>query len=168
MDFSEVSPEKESHQSPDKVLYKTVSESAVPVLDDRTRWRITFRLLVIGILLGIRGITAYSTPDLFIQSKVVATQVDSHALYAISDLMWVRGMLLSIVLPCYLYSLVAGRYLRFMSVIGMVVGCALLWSDMELFMLSSMSELTTVSVALFGMRLIAVWLLVLNYLDIHH
>jgi hypothetical protein len=54
-----------------------------------------------------------------------------------------------------------------MTVFGMVVGCALLWSDMELFMLSSVSEITPVSFALLGMRLIVVWLLVLNYLDIH-
>jgi hypothetical protein len=54
-----------------------------------------------------------------------------------------------------------------MSVFGMVVACALLWSDMELFMLSSVSEITAVSCALLVMRLIAVWLLVQNYLDIH-
>jgi hypothetical protein len=38
---------------------------------------------------------------------------------------------------------------------------------MELFMLSSVSEITAVSFALLVMRLIAVWLLVQNYLDIH-
>jgi len=74
---------------------------------------------------------------------------------------------LLLVLAGYLYAVVAGRYFRFMAVVGMVVSCALLWSDMELFMLTTVSEITAVSFALLGMRLIAVWLLVLNYLDIH-
>jgi hypothetical protein len=81
--------------------------------------------------------------------------------------MQVRGVLLAIALGGYIYALISGRYFRFMSVFGMVVACALLWSDMELFMLSSVSEITAVSCALLVMRLIAVWLLVQNYLDIH-
>ena len=81
--------------------------------------------------------------------------------------MQLRGVLLAILLLGYVYALISDRYFRFMSVTAMVAGCALVWSDIELFMLSSASEITMVSLALLGMRLIAVWLLVQNYLDIH-
>ena len=167
MDSLEVSQEKMPHRASTDALCEVESKISNPRLDDRIRLRILMRLMVIAALLGIRAVTAYFTPDLFIQSKVVGAQVDSSALYPANDLMQVRAMLLVIVLAGYLYSLIADRYFRFMTVFGMVVGCALLWSDMELFMLSSVSEITPVSFALLGMRLIVFWLLVLNYLDIH-
>lgn len=167
MDFLEVSPHKTADQTPDKVQEKTLSESLIPELEDGIRWRICVRLTLVAFLLSIRGVTAYFMPELFIQSKVVAVQIDPAAFHPASDLIQVRVMLLLLVLAGYLYALVAVRCFRFMAVVGMVVSCALLWSDMELFMLTTVSEITAVSFALLGMRLIAVWLLVLNYLDIH-
>ncbi|MGB1868935.1 MAG: hypothetical protein ACPHLL_06570 [Porticoccaceae bacterium] len=181
MDSYEISPDKVISQAQpealEDALYDVYTETAnpapppiiksAPALDSQTRWRISMRLVIIGLLLGIRAITAYFTPDLFIQSKVVSSDINSFGFYPPADLMQLRGVLLAILFVGYIYALISDRYFRFMSVAAMVAGCALLWSDIELFMLSSASEITVVSLALLGMRLIAVWLLVQNYLDIH-
>ena len=176
MDSYEISPQTISSQAQTEAVISSPAPAPGPGptptpntagLDSQTWWRICMRLAVVGVLLGIRAITAYFTPDLFVQSKVVSSQINSFAFYPPADLMQVRGVLLAIAMVGYIYALISGRYFRFMSVFGMVVACALLWSDMELFMLSSVSEITAVSFALLVMRLIAVWLLVQNYLDIH-
>lgn len=176
MDSYEISPQTISSQAQTEAVISSPAPAPGPGptptpntagLDSQTWWRICMRLAVVGVLLGIRAITAYFTPDLFVQSKVVSSQINSFAFYPPADLMQVRGVLLAIAMVGYIYALISGRYFRFMSVFGMVVACALLWSDMELFMLSSVSEITAVSCALLVMRLIAVWLLVQNYLDIH-
>lgn len=178
MDSYEISPQTISSQAQTEAVISSPAPGPGPGpgptptpntagLDSQTWWRICMRLAVVGVLLGIRAITAYFTPDLFVQSKVVSSQINSFAFYPPADLMQVRGVLLAIAMVGYIYALISGRYFRFMSVFGMVVACALLWSDMELFMLSSVSEITAVSCALLVMRLIAVWLLVQNYLDIH-
>lgn len=167
MDSLEVNQKKSLYQAPADDLFEGEYFNPLSRSYRSIRVRIFIRLVVVATLLTIRAVTAYFTPDLFIQSKVVGAQIDSSAVYPANDLMQVRAMLLVIVLAGYLYSLIADRYFRFMTVFGMVVGCALLWSDMELYMLSSVSEITPVSFALLGMRLIVVWLLVLNYLDIH-
>ncbi len=82
---------------------------------------ICVRLTLVAVLLSIRGVTAYFMPELFIQSKVVAVQIDPAAFHPASDLIQVRVMLLLLVLAGYLYAVVAGRYFRFMAVVAMVV-----------------------------------------------
>lgn len=151
----------------EKVSYKVVDRHPELNLGSSIKRVICVRLLVVAALLCIRAVTAYFHPDLFMQSRVLSAQINSFIFYPASEFIQIRGVLLGAVLAGYCYALITGRYYKPMALIAMVVASAFLWSDMELFMISSVTEITTVSFALLAMRVIAVWLLVLNYLDIH-
>ena len=67
----------------------------------------------------------------------------------------------------YYLSLRYRRYLFEISTLAMVFGCAVLWSDLELYIFAQLVSLTTLALGLLVMRVIIVALLILNYLDIH-
>ena len=66
----------------------------------------------------------------------------------------------------YLYSCYKNLYFRSVNVAALIIVCCLIWSDMELFLLASMSNLSNPSLAMVAFRLIPLALLIQNYRDI--
>jgi len=66
----------------------------------------------------------------------------------------------------YLYSCYKNLYFRSVNVAALIIVCCLIWSDMELYLLSSLSDLSKPSLAIVAFRLIPLTLLIQNYRDI--
>tara|TARA_B110000211_G_C14022113_1_gene528170 strand:+ start:604 stop:1071 length:468 start_codon:yes stop_codon:yes gene_type:complete len=66
----------------------------------------------------------------------------------------------------YVYALMTNRYLRAVSFVALMVSIALIWADLQMFLVSSFPDFTMLASVVFGLRLIVIYLLALNYLDI--
>jgi hypothetical protein len=66
----------------------------------------------------------------------------------------------------YFYALLTNSYLRSVSIIALIIPIALIWGDLQMFFLSSFPDFTLIASISFGFRLMAIYLLALNYLDI--
>lgn len=66
----------------------------------------------------------------------------------------------------YLYAIMTNSYLRSASVLSLMVPVALIWADLQMFLVSSFPNFTLIASISFAMRLLVIYLLTLNYLDI--
>lgn len=128
---------------------------------------IIIRLVIVGLLVIVRGLTVLFTPDLFIEPDVFGGGPDVMVMYPISGTVLIRIIIVISIGLGYYLSLRYRRYLSEISTLAMVFGCAVLWSDLELYIFAQLVSLTTLALGLLVMRVIIVALLILNYLDIH-
>lgn len=131
----------------------------------RLRRTITIRMLIVSILVIVRGLTAVFASDLFMGSDIFNSWPSAIDNYPGSVIL-ARGALVIICGLGYFISLWANRYLLEWSLVCMVLGCAVLWSDIELYFIAEIASITTLSMALMSMRIIIVGILISNYLDI--
>jgi len=66
----------------------------------------------------------------------------------------------------YLWSFLTNHYFRTINVLALIIISCLIWSDIEVYVLSSMADLTLPSLGMILFRFIPLTLLFLNYLDI--
>jgi hypothetical protein len=66
----------------------------------------------------------------------------------------------------YLYAIMTNSYLRSASVLSLMVPVALIWADLQMFLVSSFPNFTLIASISFAVRLLVIYLLTLNYLDI--
>ena len=66
----------------------------------------------------------------------------------------------------YLYAIMTNSYLRSVSILGLMVPVALIWADLQMFLVSSFPDFTLIASICFAVRLLVIYLLTLNYLDI--
>jgi hypothetical protein len=66
----------------------------------------------------------------------------------------------------YLYALMTNRYIRSISIVALMVPITLIWADFQMFLVSSFPDFTLTASIGFGLRLVAIYLLALNYIDI--
>ena len=119
-------------------------------------------LIVIGLIL-FRLLILKLYPETYIPLVFDGAGLDAAELGEL-----ITGRLLSgVVLSCvYLYALITNSYLRSVSIIALIVPISLMWADLQMFLVSSFPDFTLVVSISFAMRVLAVYLLLLNYLDI--
>jgi hypothetical protein len=99
---------------------------------------------------------------------VLVTRAETQLLSSdeVSGLFLVRMVMLIVGVGIYLWSFFFNHYFRTINVLALIVVCCLIWSDLEVYVLSSMAALTAPSLAMIVFRFIPLSLLFLNYLDI--
>lgn len=83
------------------------------------------------------------------------------------DKLIISRLLVGLVLVgVYLYAIITNSYLRSVSVLSLMVPVALIWADLQMFLVSSFPHFTLMASISFAVRLLVIYLLTLNYLDI--
>ena len=125
--------------------------------------RIVIRTSIVGFLMTLRGIVAYSFPESL-------SQIDSDGNllggYVSANVLLVRTVLLMVIASIYIYCLWTNKYFRTMSVIALIVAYSLVWADLEIYFFPLAGEMSMVTIVLLLLRLCALGLLFANYLDI--
>ena len=130
------------------------------------RRTIAIRTFIASILVIVRGSTAVFAPNLFLGSDLFVRGTTPVGMYPVASIILARGALTTIYGLGYFISLWSNRYFFEWCLVCMVLGCAVLWRDIELYGITQMATFTTLSLALMSMRIIIVALPSLNYLDI--
>ena len=125
--------------------------------------RIVIRTSIVGFLMTLWGIVAYSFPESL-------SQIDSDGNllggYVSANVLLVRTVLLMVIASIYIYCLWTNKYFRTMSVIALIVAYSLVWADLEIYFFPLAGEMSMVTIVLLLLRLCALGLLFANYLDI--
>jgi len=125
----------------------------------QVRRRILIRaLVVIGLILS-RALLLYLFPQTY-EPLVFGSSGDLQSL--ITARLWVGAGLGGI----YFYALMTNSYIRSVSILALMVPVTLIWADLQMFLISSFPEFTPVVTIGFGLRLAAIYLLAMNYIDI--
>ena len=129
----------------------------------RVEKRIRNRMIAIVIIWIARIIFVSFYPEyhMFTQRQ---TQILSAE--TVNNLLVIRVSLLIIGITIYCTSFYFNRYFRSVNVAALIIVCCIIWSDMEVYILSSISDLTIPSLGMIMIRFIPLTLLFLNYLDV--
>ena len=125
--------------------------------------RIVIRTSIVGLLMTLRGIVAYSFPELLSQTDLQGNLPGS---YISTHVLFVRTVLLTVTASVYIYSLWTNMYFRTTSVIALTVAYSLVWADLEIYVFSMAGAMSVEAVILLLLRLCVLGLLFANYLDI--
>jgi len=128
----------------------------------RLRRRILLRNTALIIILLVRATAMIALPEDYL--KAAFPFLDDSV--NLADIAYTRLLVASFFLSIYLYAFFTNRYLRSASMLGVVVGVALFWSDAGQYLTSGWGSFTIQSSISFGMRILTVTLLVMNYLDV--
>ena len=129
----------------------------------RVRRRIILRTLIIVLLYLARAAILFFTPEYHLYAATFASEMGQQF---VSNIITFRVILLIVILIVYLYAVVYNLYLRTVSVIVISVLFALLWSDLEMYIFSSLEDMKWYFLAQLGMRILGLYLLFKNYLEI--
>jgi hypothetical protein len=131
------------------------------------RWRrlkkkIVLRTGLLVVIILVRAIAMIVLPEEYLKSifPFLEDSVD------LADLAFTRLCIAAFFLGIYIYAVATNRYLRSASMLGVVVGVALLWSDASQYLVWGWDIFSLQSSISFYMRILTVTLLVLNYLDV--
>ena len=99
---------------------------------------------------------------------ILATRAETQLLTPdeVSGLLLIRISMVVLGATIYLLSFFTNQYFRTINVLALVIVSCLIWSDMEVYILSSIGELTLPSLGMIMFRFIPLILLFLNYIDI--
>lgn len=99
---------------------------------------------------------------------ILATRAETQLLTPdeVSGLLLIRISMVVLGATIYLLSFFTNQYFRTINVLALVIVSCLIWSDMEVYILSSIGELTLPSLGMIMFRFIPLTLLFLNYIDI--
>lgn len=128
----------------------------------QTKRRILYRTLLIVAAIAARLFLISFYPELHLQSVFEAKVIDREA---ISSLVIARSLLLSVMGSVYIYSQLSDRHFKIISVMGLVVCSALMWGDLQIFLLAELPGITMISIGFFALRIWVLYLLLQNYLD---
>ena len=99
---------------------------------------------------------------------ILATRAETQLLTPdeVNGLLLIRISMVVLGATIYLLSFFTNQYFRTINVLALVIVSCLIWSDMEVYILSSIGELTLPSLGMIMFRFIPLTLLFLNYIDI--
>ena len=99
---------------------------------------------------------------------ILATRAETQLLTPdeVNGLLLIRISMVVLGATIYLLSFFTNQYFRTINVLALVIVSCLIWSDMEVYILSSIGELTLPSLGMIMFRFITLTLLFLNYIDI--
>ena len=125
--------------------------------------RIRTRCILIAVFWTFRIFLAVYFPEFVLVTREQNPLLSSDGMEA---LLLIRIVLLAFGILIYLWSFFTNYYFRTANVVALIVVCCLIWSDMEVYVLSSLSDLAAPSLGMIAFRFIPLTLLFLNYLDI--
>jgi hypothetical protein len=135
---------------------------------DSFRWQIRKRrvliravLVVVLILFRILMLNVFPqiyVPLVFGDSDVGATELQS--------LITIRLLVGAVLGGLYIYALMANHYVKFASIVALMAPVTLILADLQMFLVSSFPDFTLVASISFGLRLLGIYLLALNYIDL--
>ena len=125
--------------------------------------RIRTRCLLISVFWLLRIFLAVYFPEFILVTREENPLLSSDGMEA---LLLIRIVLLVFGILIYLWSFFTNYYFRTVNVAALIIVCCLIWSDMEVYIISSISDLALPSLGMIMMRFIPLTLLLLNYLDI--
>ena len=134
-----------------------------PALMSRVETRIRNRCILIVVFWAVRIFLAVYFPEFVLVTREQNPLLSSDGMEA---LLLIRIVLLAIGTPIYLWSFFTNYYFRTANVVALIVVCCLIWSDMEVYVISSVNDLALPSLGMIAFRFIPLTLLFLNYLDI--
>ena len=152
-----------SKVSPEELDALFPQYEVTPALMSRVETRIRNRCLLIAVFWTFRIFLAVYFPEFVLVTREQNPLLSSDGMEA---LLLIRIVLLAFGILIYLWSFFTNYYFRTVNVIALIIVCCLIWSDMEVYVLSSLSDLALPSLAMIGFRFIPLTLLFLNYLDI--
>ena len=129
----------------------------------RLKQKILFRSYLVIALLLFRALLLFLFPQSY--SNAI---FDAEGLRPadVTSLVGVRLLVAGVLASVYLFALQTNRYLRSVTILGLIVPCAMIWADLQMFLISSFPSFTTVATIGFLARLLALYLLARNYIDI--
>ena len=154
-EHAHVSEEEMKALFPYQEVSKTYLESIRP--------RILRRCVLIVLLWGIRAVVVTQFPEYHLVSDFNQRLLDAES---IQNLVNIRITMVLLGSAIYLYCCYKNLYFRSINVAALIIVCCLIWSDMELYLLSSMSDFNKPSLAMIAFRLVPLTLLIQNYQDI--
>jgi len=153
----------QSKVSPEELDALFPQYEVTPALMSRVETRIRNRCLLIAVLWTFRIFLAVYFPEFVLVTREQNPLLSSDGMEA---LLLIRIVLLAFGILIYLWSFFTNYYFRTINVIALIVVCCLIWSDMEVYILSSLSDLALPSLGMIAFRFIPLTLLFLNYLDV--
>ena len=153
----------QSKVSPEELDALFPQYEVTPALMSRVETRIRNRCLLIAVFWTFRIFLAVYFPEFVLVTREQNPLLSSDGMEA---LLLIRIVLLAFGILIYLWSFFTNYYFRTVNVIALIIVCCLIWSDMEVYVLSSLSDLALPSLAMIGFRFIPLTLLFLNYLDV--
>ena len=153
----------QSKVSPEELDALFPQYEVTPALMSRVETRIRNRCLLIAVFWTFRIFLAVYFPEFVLVTREQNPLLSSDGMEA---LLLIRIVLLAFGILIYLWSFFTNYYFRTVNVVALIVVCCLIWSDMEVYVLSSLSDLALPSLAMIGFRFIPLTLLFLNYLDV--
>jgi len=152
-----------SKVSPEELDALFPQYEVTPALMSQVEKRIRTRCILIAVLWTFRIFLAVYFPEFVLVTREQNPLLSSDGMEA---LLLIRIVLLAFGILIYLWSFFTNYYFRTINVIALIVVCCLIWSDMEVYILSSLSDLALPSLGMIAFRFIPLTLLFLNYLDI--
>ena len=152
-----------SKVSPEELDALFPQYEVTPALMSRVETRIRNRCLLIAVFWTFRIFLAVYFPEFVLVTREQNPLLSSDGMEA---LLLIRIVLLAFGILIYLWSFFTNYYFRTVNVIALIIVCCLIWSDMEVYVLSSLSDLALPSLGMIGFRFIPLTLLFLNYLDV--
>ena len=152
-----------SKVSPEELDALFPQYEVTPARMSRVENRIRTRCVLIAVFWAFRIFLAVYFPEFVLVTREQNPLLSSDGMEA---LLLIRIVLLAFGILIYLWSFFTNYYFRTINVIALIVVCCLIWSDMEVYILSSLSDLALPSLGMIAFRFIPLTLLFLNYLDI--
>ena len=152
-----------SKVSPEELDALFPQYEVTPARMSRVENRIRTRCILIAVFWAFRIFLAVYFPEFVLVTREQNPLLSSDGMEA---LLLIRIVLLAFGILIYLWSFFTNYYFRTINVIALIVVCCLIWSDMEVYILSSLSDLTVPSLGIIALRFIPLTLLFLNYLDV--
>ena len=153
----------QSKVSPEELDALFPQYEVTPALMSRVETRIRNRCLLIAVFWTFRIFLAVYFPEFVLVTREQNPLLSSDGMEA---LLLIRIVLLAFGILIYLWSFFTNYYFRTANVVALIVVCCLIWSDMEVYVLSSLSDLALPSLGMIAFRFIPLTLLFLNYLDV--
>jgi hypothetical protein len=135
---------------------------------DTFRWQIVKRriliraALVIGLILAralmLKVFPQTYVPLIFGDSAVGAAELEALILTRLLVGAALGGL--------YLCALIANRYVKLASILALMAPITLIGADLQMFLVSSFPDFTLMTSISFGLRLVTIYLLALNYFDV--
>ena len=152
-----------SKVSPEELDALFPQYEVTPALMSRVETRIRNRCLLIAVFWTFRIFLAVYFPEFVLVTREQNPLLSSDGMEA---LLLIRIVLLAFGILIYLWSFFTNYYFRTVNVLALIIVCCLIWSDMEVYVLSSLSDLALPSLGMIAFRFIPLTLLFLNYLNI--
>ena len=129
----------------------------------RIEKRIRNRCYAIVVIWILRIIFVAFYPEFHLVTRAETKLLSSET---VDYLLLVRISLLIVGASIYLTSFLYNRYFRTVNVAALIIVCCIIWSDMEVYILTSVGDLSIPSLGMIMIRFIPLTLLFLNYLDV--